>query len=67
MVRGTFGKFQGSIAKQKLHLFIKGVKNIIKHEKVEFINEISSKLYYGGIFIYSHIKILSFMGKRRET
>ena len=70
MVHGTFEELEGSIAKQKLHLFTEGIKSIIKrkeHKEVEFINEFSSKLYSRGIPIVYRIKILEVMGKRRET
>jgi len=45
---GTLEELEGSLSKQKLHEFIEGVKSIInrkKHKRVEFINELSSKLY----------------------
>ncbi|WP_421803187.1 pyridoxamine 5'-phosphate oxidase family protein [Flagellimonas sp.] len=70
MAHGTFEELEGSVAKQKLHVFTEGIKNIIKrkeHKEVEFINEFSSKLYSRGIPIVYRIKILEIMGKRRET
>jgi nitroimidazol reductase NimA-like FMN-containing flavoprotein (pyridoxamine 5'-phosphate oxidase superfamily) len=48
LVHSTLEELEGSLAKQKLHEFIKGIKSIInrkKHKRVEFINELSSKLY----------------------
>ncbi|NDV45007.1 MULTISPECIES: pyridoxamine 5'-phosphate oxidase family protein [Flagellimonas] len=70
MVHGTFEELEGSVAKQKLHLFTEGVKSIIRRKErreVEFINEFSSKIYSRGIPIVYRIKIQEVIGKRRET
>ena len=70
MVHGTFEELEGSVAKQKLHVFTEGIKNTIKrkeHKEVEFINEFSSKLYSRGNPIVYQVKILEISGKRRET
>ncbi len=69
-VHGTFEELEGSSAKQKLHLFTEGIKDIIKqkeHKSVEFINEFSSKSYTRGNPIVYKINILEVTGKRRET
>lgn len=69
VIHGTFEELEGSLAKQKLHQFAEGVKNII-HQKdnkaVEFISEFSSKSYARGLPIVYRIKILEITGKRRE-
>lgn len=70
LAHGTFEELEGSLAKQKLHEFYEGVKNIIhrkEHKDVEFINEFSSKLYSRGTPIVYRIKILEITGKRREA
>ncbi|HEA19799.1 hypothetical protein LCGC14_2851150 [marine sediment metagenome] len=70
MVHGTFEELQGSVAKQKLHDFTKGVKTIIRqkeHKEVEFISEFSGKSYARGTSIIFRITITAITGKRRET
>ena len=60
---------QGSSAKQKLHLFTEGVKDIIRRKEnreVGFINEFSSKSSANGIPVVFQIKILEMSGKRRK-
>ncbi|WP_233268333.1 pyridoxamine 5'-phosphate oxidase family protein [Cellulophaga sp. L1A9] len=69
-VHGTFEELEGSSAKQKLHLFTEGIKDIIQrneHKNVEFIHEFSSKSYTRGNPIVYKINILEITGKRRET
>ncbi len=69
-IQGTFEELEGSLAKQKLHTFTEGIKDIIERKErkeVEFINEFSSKLYSRGKPIVYQIKILEITGKRRET
>ncbi len=70
LVHGTFEELEGELAKEKLHRFTEGVKDIIRqkeHKDVEFINEFSSKSYARGTPIVYKINILEITGKRRET
>jgi nitroimidazol reductase NimA-like FMN-containing flavoprotein (pyridoxamine 5'-phosphate oxidase superfamily) len=69
MLQGTFEEIRGSSAKQKLHLFTEGVKDIIRRKEnreVGFINEFSSKSSANGIPVVFQIKILEMSGKRRK-
>jgi len=70
LIHGTFEELEGSLAKEKLHLFTEGIKAIIRrreHKNVEFINEFSSKAYNKGNPIVYKIKISEISGKRRES
>src|SRR5690606_20756879 len=70
LVHGTYEELEGSTAKQQLHQFTQGVKEILhqkEHKEVEFISEFSSKLYSRGIPIVYRINILEITGKRKEA
>ncbi|MCM4166148.1 hypothetical protein KCTC52924_03069 [Arenibacter antarcticus] len=69
-IQGDFEELEGSFAKQKLHDFFEGVKNIIhrkENKEVKFINEFSSKSYTKGTPIVYQIRIQEITGKKREA
>lgn len=70
LVHGTFEELMGSVAKQKLHDFTEGIKQIIsqkEHKEVEFISEFSGKSYAKGTPIVFKINITGITGKRAES
>jgi nitroimidazol reductase NimA-like FMN-containing flavoprotein (pyridoxamine 5'-phosphate oxidase superfamily) len=69
LVYGTFEELHGADAKQKLHQFTEGVREIIKWKEkrqTDFIGEFSSKLSSRGTSIVYRININEFTGKRKE-
>lgn len=68
MVHGVFEELQGSTAKQQLHLFKEGVKELVnKNENsgAEYIGDFSRQIFGEGSPIVFRIKILEVTGRTR--
>lgn len=69
-VHGTFEELKGIDAKNMLHEFSKGIKDILSRTKgtyPEYISEFSAKIESEGSPIVFRIKINAITGKKRES
>lgn len=69
LAHGTFEELSGSHARQQLHDFAEGVKNIIKskeHKELHFISEFSAKHSSGKIPVVYRIKLNEITGRSRD-
>lgn len=69
LVRGVYEELESATAKEQLHLFTEGVKEIINREKeidVHFISDFSRQIHGQGHPIVYRIKMTEITGKRRN-
>lgn len=69
LVHGNYQEFKGSDAKNQLHQFSLGIKDLIlktEHKDSKYISDFSSKIYTEGIPVVFRININEITGRERR-